>query len=214
MVVTLSQEGHDCPLSVTIGGYAGMGEMSAALKAGMTPIVSYWSAPDMLWMDGKGQDGQGACQVDTPDACGKATRFYNFSIEDIPSSSHCGYRLTGQSPAPPKAPKTTTAPPKQEPEEHPAETALLPGLLLGIGSLVAALVLAGLLAFALVQRRRRRLLAEASSGELPQVAAARAQQSGSLERGRPSAQGLLSLVSGGARQLSSQDLRALECGQP
>jgi len=80
MDVTLSQNGKDCPLSISVGNYAGMGELDAALAAGMTPIVSYWNSADMLWMDGKGMDGQGPCVADVPDACADSVKFYGFSV--------------------------------------------------------------------------------------------------------------------------------------
>jgi len=94
MEVTLSQSGKSCPLSVRLGTYEGMAELSQALEAGMTPIVSYWAANDMLWMDGPGTDGQGPCTVDDMDACGKSVKFYDFSVEEIggarPASSSSG----------------------------------------------------------------------------------------------------------------------------
>jgi len=83
MEVTLSQTGKSCPLSVRLGSYEGMAELSSAIEAGMTPIVSYWAANDMLWMDGPGTDGQGPCTVDDMDACGKSVRFSDFSVEEI-----------------------------------------------------------------------------------------------------------------------------------
>ncbi|CAK0905475.1 unnamed protein product [Prorocentrum cordatum] len=74
MEVTLSQSGKSCPLSVRLGTYEGMAELSQALEAGMTPIVSYWAANDMLWMDGPGTDGQGPCTVDDMDRCVREVR--------------------------------------------------------------------------------------------------------------------------------------------
>lgn len=88
MVVELSQDG--CKLSTSVGkdGYnynnrLGMFELTAALEMGMTPIVSYWSAKDLLWMDGKGQDGRGPCDHDAPEACGSSVKFYDFSVGPI-----------------------------------------------------------------------------------------------------------------------------------
>ncbi|CAK0897420.1 unnamed protein product [Prorocentrum cordatum] len=83
MEVTLSQPGKPCNVSVRLGSYAGMAELSRALEAGMTPIVSYWSATDMLWMDGKGADGKGPCAVDDIKACGATVAFHNFSVAPI-----------------------------------------------------------------------------------------------------------------------------------
>jgi len=86
--VTLSQAARTpCQLKLAIDSYNGMPEMSAALAAGMTPIVSYWSSADMLWLDGKGVDGQGLCASDSPEDCGKRTTFTNFSVAAIPGSA-------------------------------------------------------------------------------------------------------------------------------
>jgi len=84
MEVTLSQKGHSCPLSVKLDKYKGMQELSSALEAGMTPIVSYWSDDDMLWLDGKGADGKGSCARDHAAACGDSVSFSGFSIESLP----------------------------------------------------------------------------------------------------------------------------------
>ncbi len=85
--MTLTQTGKDCPLSVRLGSYDGMAELSEAIKSGMTPIVSYRSANDMLWMDGVGSDGQGPCAADDKDACSETVKFYNFSIKDLGDST-------------------------------------------------------------------------------------------------------------------------------
>jgi len=60
-----------------------MAEITEALKAGMTPTISYWSSNDMLWMDGLGKDGRGPCVKDNMEACAAYTRLYGFSIKDI-----------------------------------------------------------------------------------------------------------------------------------
>jgi len=111
MEITLSQAAHsDCKLKLSIADYVGMPEMTAAIAAGMTPIVSYWSG-DMLWMDGKGPDGQGPCATDSPDQCGKKAKFSNFSVAVIPGNT-CMHVLTDQIPAqpalPPKIESTAT----------------------------------------------------------------------------------------------------------
>mmetsp|Transcript_45067 Transcript_45067/g.130408 ORF Transcript_45067/g.130408 Transcript_45067/m.130408 type:complete len:424 (-) Transcript_45067:279-1550(-) len=80
MEITLGQAGRECLLWTRVGGYSGMAELDAALAKGMTPIVSYWSSDEMLWMDGKGMDSQGPCWKDLPDRCGEAVRFYGFSV--------------------------------------------------------------------------------------------------------------------------------------
>jgi len=58
-------------------------ELTEAFAAGMTPIVSYWSSNDMLWMDGRGNDGLGPCDSDDASACGESVSFYDFSLEPL-----------------------------------------------------------------------------------------------------------------------------------
>jgi len=86
MKVTLTQAGKGCPLTVSIGQYDKMSEMGSAIAAGMTPVISYWKSRDMLWMDGKGKDGLGPCEIDGQH-CGESVKFYGFSVEDIPGQS-------------------------------------------------------------------------------------------------------------------------------
>merc|ERR1719468_1493264 len=101
MEITLSQVARsNCELKLAIDNYREMPELSKALAAGMTPIVSYWNSADMLWMDGKGSDGQGPCARDRPDECGKRTKFSNFSVAAIPGTA-CKAKLTYQQPAEP-----------------------------------------------------------------------------------------------------------------
>jgi len=83
MVVVISQTGHDCELTLNLDEYQGMDELHGALEAGMTPVVSYWSAPDMLWMDGEGDDHQGPCKTDDVKACPDHVMFYDFVLEDM-----------------------------------------------------------------------------------------------------------------------------------
>jgi len=99
MEIKLSQVAiSDCELDLAINNYDEMPEMSAALAAGMTPIVSYWKSNDMLWMDGEGADGKGPCATDSPDDCGNKTKFSSFSVDSIPGSL-CMATLTDQQPA-------------------------------------------------------------------------------------------------------------------
>jgi len=86
MDVTLMQ-GGPCKLSTSLHQYIGMAELSAALAAGMTPVMSYWSSNDMLWMDGKGTDGRGPCLSDDAAACGAKVGFHDFSVSDISTSN-------------------------------------------------------------------------------------------------------------------------------
>mmetsp|Transcript_775 Transcript_775/g.1922 ORF Transcript_775/g.1922 Transcript_775/m.1922 type:complete len:634 (-) Transcript_775:85-1986(-) len=83
MEVELSQRDSPCPLSVTIGNYKGMSELSKALAAGMTPVASYWSNNRMLWLDGEGADKKGPCMVDHASQCADTVMFYDFKVADI-----------------------------------------------------------------------------------------------------------------------------------
>jgi hypothetical protein len=92
--VTLTQAGKSCPLTVNVGhympnGHNGMEELTQALVAGMTPVISYWGKDekDMLWLDGQGGDGQGPCAVDAADTCGESVTFSEFTVEDMVSVS-------------------------------------------------------------------------------------------------------------------------------
>ncbi|CAE8586739.1 unnamed protein product [Polarella glacialis] len=87
MDVLLSQEGSPCDLSAEVSDYRpqgrdGMAELAEALAV-MTPIISYWSSIEMLWMDGKGADGLGPCEEDDPSSCASSVRFYDFAFESI-----------------------------------------------------------------------------------------------------------------------------------
>jgi len=83
MEVKLTQQGSSCPVIMQVAGYQGNAKLTAALQAGMTPIVSYWAADDMTWMDGTGADGQGPCAVDDASACSHSMQFSNFSVGPI-----------------------------------------------------------------------------------------------------------------------------------
>jgi len=82
MVVKLSQKGSPCPLELNLGGYKGMKDVSEALEAGMTPIVSYWNSGNMMWLDGEGMDHHGPCHKDRPNQCADELHFSNFAVED------------------------------------------------------------------------------------------------------------------------------------
>ena len=56
---------------IDVNGYSGAPELTEALRAGMTLVVSYWSSEDMLWMDDKGHDGQGPCAEDNEENCAR-----------------------------------------------------------------------------------------------------------------------------------------------
>merc|ERR1719336_2584597 len=103
MNVELSQDGRPCTVKISLSQYAGMAELSGAVGAGMTPVISYWSSDDMLWMDGKGSDGQGPCGADSAASCSDAVKFYDFSVEGI------GAAAPG-APAPAQAPPVQAAP--------------------------------------------------------------------------------------------------------
>lgn len=87
MKVTLSQAGRSCILQASVDKYYakgrdGMAELSRALAAGMTPVISYWSSRDMQWMDGVGRQGRGACLSDG-DVCPESVRFSSFAVEEL-----------------------------------------------------------------------------------------------------------------------------------
>mmetsp|Transcript_55637 Transcript_55637/g.89986 ORF Transcript_55637/g.89986 Transcript_55637/m.89986 type:complete len:395 (-) Transcript_55637:188-1372(-) len=83
MTVTLLQEGRS--LSLAVGGYSRMQEISKALHAGMTPIISYWKAKDLTWMDGKDRkSGVGPCDLKGEGSkCGEHVKFWDFKLETL-----------------------------------------------------------------------------------------------------------------------------------
>merc|ERR1719282_1800056 len=107
MVLTASQEsaktGQRCNLTLTFTGYDGnttiskegsghgMIALQEALRAGMTPIVSFWGADDMGWMDGEGSQGIGPCKTDSEYQCAEKVRMYNFTVTDLPPSASKGF---------------------------------------------------------------------------------------------------------------------------
>ena len=107
--VTLSQEGKSCPLTASVSDYK-MHEMGAALAQGMTPVVSYWSSDDMLWLDGRGSDSEGGCPVDRKDACPETVSFRDFSVRDLgprPSPTLAPQASEDFWPSPTPAPETS-----------------------------------------------------------------------------------------------------------
>jgi hypothetical protein len=84
MIVTLSQVPHGlCSLSLILDKYDGMEELTHALKAGMTPIVSYWASNDMVWLDGVGKDNLGTCGSDDASKCPDSVKWSDFVVEDL-----------------------------------------------------------------------------------------------------------------------------------
>jgi len=83
--VTLQQAGKPCDLSVSIGNYGdGMTELTQALQAGMTPIVSYWGiSAHTEWLDGRGPKGQGPCNSEESNQCGDTVSFSAFVVEPL-----------------------------------------------------------------------------------------------------------------------------------
>mmetsp|Transcript_99922 Transcript_99922/g.278252 ORF Transcript_99922/g.278252 Transcript_99922/m.278252 type:complete len:555 (+) Transcript_99922:1-1665(+) len=127
MVVTLTQRGRNCPLTINLGSYANMAEISGAIAAGMTPVISYWKSEDMLWMDGKGADAQGPCAVDSQ-RCGDSVQFYDFRVEDIagPAPQPAPAPVPAPQPAPVPAPVPGPQPALPKPQPLPA-TPVQPG---------------------------------------------------------------------------------------
>eukprot|EP00930_Biecheleria_cincta_P040051 TRINITY_DN27474_c0_g2_i1.p1 TRINITY_DN27474_c0_g2~~TRINITY_DN27474_c0_g2_i1.p1 ORF type:complete len:442 (+),score=75.87 TRINITY_DN27474_c0_g2_i1:62-1387(+) len=91
--VSLHQAGSKCDISLSVSGYKHSGELTYWLKAGMTPIISYWKSKPpfyLSWMDGwwmngsKKLGGDGPCEVaDESKNCGASVKFYDFRLEDI-----------------------------------------------------------------------------------------------------------------------------------
>jgi len=70
--------------SYKLGGHRdGLKEMTAALEAGLTPVINYYSSSELSWLDGRGLDGKGPCAEELPSDCAESVSFFNFSIEDI-----------------------------------------------------------------------------------------------------------------------------------
>lgn len=88
--VTLTQPGKPCSVTTRIDGYQpfgarrnGLVELTEALRAGMTPIISYWGmGEDLSWMDGRGPTGLGPCD-DGPmriASCADLVKFSDFVL--------------------------------------------------------------------------------------------------------------------------------------
>lgn len=131
MEVDLSQPGSPCSLSVGLVNYTvpgndtdhdgtqrrgsvqrskGMAEMTAALRAGMTPVVSFWKSEKMLWLDGEGADGQGHCTEDAPKTCGDSIIFGDFSIAPYDSGKHPIHKQSSTTASPPATKSPSNVP--------------------------------------------------------------------------------------------------------
>jgi hypothetical protein len=110
MIITLSQIGSPCPLSINVDGYKGNKELTRALDEGMTPIVSYWNANDMLWLDGAGGDKRGPCKKDEPSKCAASWQIHDFRIENLNQweASQAEHRIEAQRKATTMSIKTTS----------------------------------------------------------------------------------------------------------
>lgn len=66
-------------------GYEGspMEDLTNVLKAGVTPIFSFWSSKNMDWMDGLGDDGLGPCKHETMGCDDMDVEFGGMVVEDI-----------------------------------------------------------------------------------------------------------------------------------
>jgi len=164
-------------------------------------------------MDGQGQDFQGPCAKDTPEACGSSTKFYDFSVETIPGNGHCGEQLTDQPPAEP--PTEPAAEPPAEPETdtpHGSRRSSNPRRELSGYLPVAAALLAAIAALAaaalLVQRAARCWGPACPVGGQD----ARSVATAGLQNSRPSAQGLLLLAADGHPAASLETPQSLEEG--
>lgn len=105
MDVTLSQsKGGNleikCTITYGIKSYSGNSSIPAmdgmkllggGLRRGMTPVVSYWSAKDMSWLDGKGRDGKGPCDLQqAAPPCPSTVDMWDFEVIEIPESEEHG----------------------------------------------------------------------------------------------------------------------------
>jgi hypothetical protein len=117
MRVTLSQDGSPCPLTGHMENY-GIPEITRALSEGMTPVVSFWSADSMTWLDGKGPKG-GTCVEDRADQCPDSVKVYGFSLEQgavdpaptAVDATAAPAAPTASASAPPAAPTTSASVP-------------------------------------------------------------------------------------------------------
>merc|ERR1740123_912542 len=78
MDVVLSQNGCEVSLSVAYSDGNKMQQLTQALEAGMTPVVSLWKGAKMGWLDNGPCDGK-------PEAsqCFNTAEFYDLSVSDI-----------------------------------------------------------------------------------------------------------------------------------
>jgi len=109
--VELSQDGGPCRPTASIGRYTvgkadGLATLTKVMQQGMTPVVSYWSSKEMLWLDGHAcrltsqpdfadladpRRSSGAnvdnctkekpCNLDDPGRCTESIQFYGFALE-------------------------------------------------------------------------------------------------------------------------------------
>jgi len=110
MFIRLSQRGKDCQIAFKVDQYPQMDAIQEALAEGMTPILSYWGAKDMTWLDGAGTDQQGPCQNDDPKVCGDTVAMFDFKIEslDFVVDVHATTTQRPWTPPPTTLPPTTT----------------------------------------------------------------------------------------------------------
>lgn len=85
--VTTSQMTEYSTNTFTQQAIDGIGDMTDALRAGMTPVLSVWSSSNLNWLDGPGADGLGGgCEYALPDgapsSCGSAL-YWDFVVEDL-----------------------------------------------------------------------------------------------------------------------------------
>jgi hypothetical protein len=93
--VVLTQAGRSCSLSGRVDAYDAWtptirAELTGVLAAGVTPVISYQSYEDLLWLDGINADGEGPCLRDVPQACPDSVRFYGFAVEAIDQIASTG----------------------------------------------------------------------------------------------------------------------------
>ena len=108
LVTTLTQGDSRANFAI----YNGDGAISAALRAGMTPTFSYWSASDMTWLS------SGVECFENQDLCGDTVTFQSLALCDH-GGPECYYTPRPPSPPtpppPPPLPPATPPPPPSDP---------------------------------------------------------------------------------------------------
>lgn len=131
MEVELTQTGKPCSLPVRLDRYKpsgatdGMAELTSALQAGMTPIISYWGiSANLEWLDGRGDLGRGPCDQEISEQCADIVRFSAFAIEPlspVPGQEPLQVPQTSASPTASRSAPVETTAAAPEPATRPSQ---------------------------------------------------------------------------------------------